>query len=121
MQQPNPIDVAVGGNLRAMRVRSGMSQGTLGIAVGITFQQVQKYENATNRISASRLVDFARALNCSVRDFFQGIQPIAEAMEEKPELTNEVRARLSELCKSMAIELGLNMNVGGVYDNPKGA
>ncbi len=59
---PDPIDVAVGLRLRTLRKSRGMSQEQLGRALGITFQQIQKYERGTNRISASMLVKSARAL-----------------------------------------------------------
>ena len=62
---PDPIDVAVGLRLRTLRKSKGMSQETLGKALGITFQQIQKYERGTNRISASMLVKGARALGVS--------------------------------------------------------
>ena len=60
---PDPIDVAVGLRLRTLRKSCGMSQEQLGRSLGITFQQIQKYERGTNRISASMLVKSARALN----------------------------------------------------------
>ena len=60
---PDPIDVAVGLRLRTLRKSRGMSQEQLGRALGITFQQTQKYERGTNRISASMLVKSARALS----------------------------------------------------------
>ena len=59
---PDPIDVAVGLRLRTLRKSRGMSQEQLGRALGITFQQVQKYERGTNRISSSMLVKSARTL-----------------------------------------------------------
>jgi transcriptional regulator with XRE-family HTH domain len=68
--QPNPIDVHVGQRLRVRRSLLGMSQTQLGDAVGLTFQQVQKYERGTNRVSASRLYDCSRVLNVAVSYFF---------------------------------------------------
>ena len=62
---PDPIDVAVGLRLRTLRKSRGMSQEQLGRALGITFQQIQKYERGTNRVSASMLVKSARALEVS--------------------------------------------------------
>ena len=59
---PDPIDIAVGLRLRTLRKSHGMSQDQLGRALGITFQQIQKYERGTNRISASMLVKAARTL-----------------------------------------------------------
>lgn len=65
-----PIDVLVGERIRAYRLEAGMTQQQLADKVGITFQQLQKYEKATNRVSASRLYDLARALKKHINDFF---------------------------------------------------
>ncbi len=62
---PDPIDVAVGARLRLRRQEARMSQQALAEALGVSFQQVQKYERGVNRISASMLVRAARALSCS--------------------------------------------------------
>ncbi len=62
---PDPIDIGVGFRLRTLRKSKGMSQDQLGRTLGITFQQIQKYERGTNRISASMLVKSARALGVS--------------------------------------------------------
>lgn len=67
---PNPIDVHVGSRIRLRRTLLGLSQEQLGDHLGITFQQVQKYERAGNRISASRIFDMARALSVPVSFFF---------------------------------------------------
>ena len=75
---PSPVDVHVGARLRIRRTLLGMSQTTLGEAIGLTFQQMQKYEKGTNRISASRLFDLARVLDVPIEYFF-GDMP-AEAM-----------------------------------------
>jgi len=69
---PNPIDKIVGGKVRALRLSTGLSQEKLGAAVGVSFQQVQKYENGANRISASRLQKIAEALNAPLSSFFDG-------------------------------------------------
>ena len=66
----SPIDVHVGARLRVRRKLSGMSQTALGEAIGLTFQQVQKYENGTNRISASRLFALSGVLDVTVEYFF---------------------------------------------------
>ena len=71
-KQPNPIDVHVGGRARLCRTSLGMSQEKLGEALGITFQQIQKYEKGTNRIGASRLQHIARVLDVPVSFFFEG-------------------------------------------------
>lgn len=70
-KKPNSIDVTVGTRVRLRRMTLGMSQGALAQAVGVTFQQVQKYEAGTNRISASRLQGIAQALNVPMSYFFE--------------------------------------------------
>ncbi len=68
---PNPIDVHVGARIRLRRTLLGISQSTLAAMLGLTFQQVQKYEKGINRVSSSRLVDLANALDVSVPYFFE--------------------------------------------------
>lgn len=70
----NKIDKIVGENVRSIRVQSGMTQKALADRLGIAFQQLQKYEKAINRISASKLVEIARALRVPVSDLFEGAQ-----------------------------------------------
>lgn len=69
---PNPIDKHVGSRVRMRRMLLGMSQEKLGDALGLTFQQVQKYEKGTNRIGASRLQQISIILQESVSFFFEG-------------------------------------------------
>lgn len=69
----NAIDIHVGEKLRAIRIEKNVSQEKLGEAVGLTFQQIQKYEKGTNRIAASRLYQFAETLNVSILDFYSGL------------------------------------------------
>jgi transcriptional regulator with XRE-family HTH domain len=68
---PNPIDVHVGARIRLRRTLLGISQVTLAEAIGLTFQQVQKYEKGANRVSSSRLVDIANVLDVGIPYFFQ--------------------------------------------------
>ncbi len=68
---PHPVDVHVGTRVRMRRKLLGMSQTTLGEAIGLTFQQIQKYEHGTNRIGSSRLVDLCRVLDVPIRFFFE--------------------------------------------------
>lgn len=75
---PNPIDLHVGNRLRLRRTLLGLSQEILGEAVGITFQQLQKYERGMNRISASRLFNLSQVLGVSVSYFFEEL-PATEA------------------------------------------
>jgi transcriptional regulator with XRE-family HTH domain len=67
---PNPIDVHVGARIRLRRTLLGISQSALAEAIGLTFQQVQKYEKGMNRVSSSRLMDMANALDVSISYFF---------------------------------------------------
>ena len=67
---PNLVDIAVGKRVRLLRLQAGMSQTTLGEMLGVTFQQVQKYEKGTNRIAGSRLTGLARVFKCDVNHLF---------------------------------------------------
>ena len=69
---PNPTDQHVGSRVRMRRMMLAMSQGKLGDALGLTFQQVQKYEKGTNRIGASRLQQISHILQVPVTFFFEG-------------------------------------------------
>ena len=71
--EPHPVDVVVGGRMRELRIRAGITQAKLGQALGVSFQQIQKYERGTNRMGASRLVQVAQTLNCSVESLFDGV------------------------------------------------
>jgi transcriptional regulator with XRE-family HTH domain len=77
--KPNPIDVHVGARVRLRRTLLGMSQEKLGDAIGLTFQQVQKYERGANRVGASRLYDLARVLDVPVSYFFEEMSPETSA------------------------------------------
>jgi len=78
-KQANPIDVQVGNRVRIRRMLIGMSQERLGDLLGLTFQQVQKYEKGVNRIGAGRLFEVARILNVPVDFFYEGL-----SMEGQP-------------------------------------
>lgn len=68
--QPDPIDIHVGRRMRQRRILVGMSQEKLGESVGLTFQQIQKYERGTNRMGSSRLFRFAQVLGVPVSYFY---------------------------------------------------
>ncbi len=70
-KKPNPIDIHVGSRIRLRRTMLGMSQEKLGDSLGITFQQIQKYEKGTNRVGASRLQNISSILNVPVSFFFE--------------------------------------------------
>ncbi len=88
----HPVDVHVGSRIRLRRTLLGMNQQKLGAAIGLTFQQVQKYENGANRVSASRLFDLSRVLDVPVSFFYDGMDeqaaptpaPMPEAGEPDP-------------------------------------
>jgi len=71
--RPSPIDVHVGSRIRLRRTLLGMSQERLGDSLGLTFQQVQKYERGANRVGASRLFDLSRVLDVPVSFFFDDL------------------------------------------------
>lgn len=125
---PNPVDIHVGARVRVRRKQKGISQEALANRLKLTFQQVQKYERGTNRISASKLYEIARALELPISDFFDGLDETSAAsgMAEAPaafrhalptssdglELANaferlkrgKVRKRLVELVKALVAE-----------------
>ncbi len=72
----NPVDSNVGKRLRQRRVQLGLSQQALGKIVGLSFQQIQKYESGSNRIAASRLYDFCQCMDLEVSFFFEGLDEI---------------------------------------------
>src|SRR5207302_4770432 len=72
---PDPVDVHVGGRIRTRRLLIGMNQETLAKALGLTFQQVQKYEGGANRVSASRLSQIAQVLGVPISYFFSDLDP----------------------------------------------
>src|ERR1700752_3027816 len=90
-RRPNPIDIHVGSRVRFRRMLLGMSQEKLGEKLGLTFQQVQKYEKGINRIGASRLFDLAQVLGVSVQFFYEeapsaDAHPVAaDGFAEKPD------------------------------------
>ena len=96
-EAPHPLDIALGVRVRQRRKELGFSQSDLGQAVGITFQQMQKYEHGTTRISFQRLVGIARALNCSVADL------IGDLDKKKP--TGAFTRQMSQLAEPGASEL----------------
>lgn len=131
---PNPVDVHVGARLRMRRIFIGMSQEKLGGHLGLTFQQVQKYEKGLNRIGASRLYAISRILDAPVQYFFDDMpatlpsaNPISDTASSAPSETpvaeflatsegvalnaafakisdRETRKRLADLVRTLADE-----------------
>jgi transcriptional regulator with XRE-family HTH domain len=81
---PNPVDKYVGSRVRMRRIMLGMSQEKLGEALGLTFQQVQKYEKGTNRVGASRLQQISEVLQVPVSFLFDGGPSGAPAARLRP-------------------------------------
>lgn len=125
--RPNSIDMHVGGRLRMRRMMIGMSQERLGHELGVTFQQIQKYEKGTNRIGASRLFDMSRVLEVEIGYFFEGLgtadrasRPGSERLSEfiaTPEgvalnsafaaiADQATRKRIIELVKTLSGDMG---------------
>ncbi|HTC84289.1 MAG TPA: helix-turn-helix transcriptional regulator [Rhizomicrobium sp.] len=125
-KQANPIDVQVGNRVRIRRMLIGMSQERLGDLLGLTFQQVQKYEKGVNRIGAGRLFEMSRILNVPVDFFYEGVSaaplgtgegngaPVMEFVSSGEGLQlslafmkikdGKVRKRVLDLVKSLAEE-----------------
>ncbi len=80
---PNPIDIHVGARVRLRRHLLGMNQTKLAGAVGVTYQQIQKYEKGTDRIFASRLFNLGRALDVPVSFFFEDLSPAAAGVRKR--------------------------------------
>ncbi len=86
-----PIDGHVGARVRMRRTLLGLNQTKLGEKLGVSFQQVQKYENGSNRISASRLFDLTRVLDVSIEHFFEDMPP--EVADSSPAARKSGKAK----------------------------
>ena len=105
---PHPLDIAMGVRVRQRRKELGLSQSDLGQAVGITFQQVQKYEHGTNRISFSRLVEIAHALDFNVADLIGEL--------DKTKSTGSFSRQMAQLAEPGASEL---LMAYSIIESPK--
>lgn len=99
-KKPNPTDIYVGQRIRFARNIEGMSQEALASILGITFQQVQKYEKGTNRVSASRLQHIANTFGVPVSFFFEAAPGAAESG-----IVSEANALMHHLMKPDVVEL----------------
>jgi len=103
---PNPVDIHVGARVRLRRTLMGLNQTDLGNAVGLTFQQVQKYENGANRISASRLFEFSRILDVPVSFFFDDLPEELRTHEGRTERgLNPLKDQKDPLARRETLEL----------------
>jgi transcriptional regulator with XRE-family HTH domain len=104
---PNAVDCHVGARIRMRRKLASMSQSELAAKLGITFQQVQKYERGTNRVSASKLYEIARTLETSIAYFFEGLDdPLARTRSEPA--PGQDRAIHEFLITSEGVELAIS-------------
>jgi len=85
----NPVDQHIGQRIRECRRAAGVRQDTLAMALGLTFQQVQKYERGFNRVSASTLYEIARTLNVAVGDFYDGLPSTTDEAAQTCGLTHQ--------------------------------
>lgn len=92
----NPIDAYVGAQIKQRRTTVGMSQTVLANKLGITFQQVQKYEKGANRVGSSRLYEISEILNVPIQSFFEGVEDVIAGDNVK---TADVRTKDSTLAK----------------------
>ena len=133
-QEPHLVDIHVGARIRMRRKSMGLSQTQLADSVGITFQQLQKYERGANRVSASKLYGMAVTLQTSVAWFFEGMPPLGGvvdgdkrtlavrrfmATEEGVELASLVpQLPLSQRLQILALAktLSLGDDVNGTYE-----
>ena len=96
-KQANPIDAQVGNRVRIRRMLIGMSQERLGDLLGLTFQQVQKYEKGVNRIGAGRLFEISRILGVPIDFFYDGV---AAGLDDKPGFAESANAPVMEFVSS---------------------
>ncbi len=116
---PNPIDRHVGSRVRMRRVMLGMSQEKLGDSLGLTFQQVQKYEKGTNRIGASRLQQISRTLDVPPAFFFEGapfVDPVPRELGVQNGVAEEATSSYVSDFLSTSEGLHLNMAFARIQD-----
>lgn len=108
---PSAIDIHVGAQVRARRTALGLSQDKLGAAVGLTFQQIQKYERGANRIGASRLYEFSTVLGVPIGYFYEAV-PAAAVAAVQERLADDVS--LSDLGPETLRMVGLYYRIARV-------
>jgi transcriptional regulator with XRE-family HTH domain len=118
---PDPVDIIVGRNVRQLRARGRVSQLELGEALGLTFQQIQKYEKGTNRVSASKLHQIAVFLGVEISALFEGtgISQFASRIELSPEAYELALSydKLNSLAGKEAVKTILTLMTGEAAEN----
>lgn len=107
-RRPNPIDVHVGNRVRLQRMLIGISQEKLGERLGLTFQQVQKYEKGINRIGASRLFELSRVLGVPVQFFYEDAPATGSQQSAAPGFAE--RSSDSHVFEFLSSREGLELN-----------
>ncbi len=115
-RRPNPIDVHVGGRVRLRRMLLGMSQEKLGEQLGLTFQQIQKYEKGVNRIGASRLFDLAHVLGVPIQFFYDEAPTAMTSLGSVPGMA-ETSSNDSYVVDFLSSRDGLELNKAFVRIN----
>ncbi len=108
MARDNPIDLHVGRRVRMRRMLIGMSQTELAERLGLTFQQIQKYEKGMNRIGASRMFEIGQVLGVSPAYFFEGLE--GESMGEAADVASEEDLVSLEALQAIATRQGIELN-----------
>lgn len=108
-RRPNPLDVHVGSRVRLRRMLLGMSQEKLGDQLGLTFQQVQKYEKGINRIGASRLFELAKTLGVSIDYFYEDAPHPTPGMAEEQQGYSDTKAE-NPVFDFLSTREGLELN-----------
>ena len=103
--EPNPVDVHVGNRVRMYRTLKGMSQEKLAEELGLTFQQVQKYEKGMNRIGASRLWDISQVLETPIALFYDGITSETESLSPRHLQNNSAKDDLDAKVAQIAEQI----------------
>lgn len=109
-RRPNPMDIHVGSRVRLRRMLLGMSQEKLGDQLGLTFQQVQKYEKGINRIGASRLYDLSKTLGVPIAYFYEEAPIPALGMAEDQEEYGEKKPGDDGVYEFLSTREGLELN-----------
>ena len=100
--RPEAIDVAIGQNIRAHRLRQRVTQVTLAKLLGLTFQQIQKYENGANRVAAGRLAEIAFVLGLPITALYEGVADARPGRLAPPPITDALALRAAEQMQAIS-------------------
>jgi transcriptional regulator with XRE-family HTH domain len=114
---PDPLDQLIGRNIRSYRIKSGLSQTALGESIGVSFQQIQKYEKSANRVPGSRLIQIARALDVPVAALWDGDaettgSELAPRLPSVPESRRRLMRAVSRITDPRLLKLAADLVEG---------